>query len=120
MTQYAEFDSTQVSSTIAALSQQQAVSAASMEGPQAVLSDDGHVRMALAACISVTVSEGKICLNLPFDIGDICLPIPPWVPEGTAAKACIDVCSTFGVPTGIEVTVSALDTVLLRRSWGRC
>ena len=44
---------------------------------------------ALAECISVTVKDHKVCLDLPLGIGSVCIPIPISVPEGTAAQACL-------------------------------
>ena len=67
--------------------------------------DDGHLSLA-GGCISVTVENGKVCLNLPLGIGKYCLPIPSIIPNGTAAEACIHICTTFGIPTGVKVTVS--------------
>ncbi|MDP3895472.1 MAG: hypothetical protein Q8Q62_02230, partial [Mesorhizobium sp.] len=67
--------------------------------------DDGHLRLA-ASCISVTVDNGKVCLNLPLGIGQVCVPIPAIFPNGTAAQACLDICTTWGIPTGVRLTVS--------------
>ena len=74
----------------------------------------------LAECIKVTVEENKICLSLPLGIGKVCLPIPISIPNGTAAEACLDICTTWGIPTGIKVSVSALGHVIVEKSFGRC
>ncbi|MEJ6395548.1 hypothetical protein V8J82_19975 [Gymnodinialimonas sp. 2305UL16-5] len=41
--------------------------------------EDGHLFMA-AGCISATVKNGKICLNLPLGFGRYCFPIPSSIP----------------------------------------
>ncbi|MEP2703489.1 MAG: hypothetical protein ABJQ71_08640 [Roseibium sp.] len=84
-----------------------------------VQSEDGHLRLA-AACISVTVEDGKICLNLPLGIGKVCLPIPSIFPNGTAAEACLHICTTWGIPTGVKVTVSIAGKVIVEKSFGKC
>lgn len=81
--------------------------------------DDGHLRLA-ASCISVTVENGSVCLNLPLGIGNICLPIPSIFPNGTAAQACLDICTTWGIPTGVRVTVSIAGQTIVDKSFGKC
>jgi hypothetical protein len=61
-----------------------------------------------AACIEVTVSNGKVCLSLPLGFGSICLPISLGIPDGTAASACLDIRTIWGFPIGVCVSVSAL------------
>lgn len=81
--------------------------------------DDGHLRVA-AQCISVTVEDGKVCLNLPLGIGKFCFNIPSIIPNGTAAQACLDICTTWGIPTGVKVTISVAGKVILEKSFGKC
>jgi hypothetical protein len=45
----------------------------------------------LADCVSVTVKDQKVCLELPLDLGEKCVEVPDWVPNGEAARACISV-----------------------------
>lgn len=73
-----------------------------------------------AGCVSVTVKNGKVCVNLPLGIGSYCLPVPSWVPEGADLKACIDICTTWGIPTGVKLTVSFNDTVLFTKTFLKC
>ena len=75
---------------------------------------------ALAQCISVTVGDHKVCLNLPFGIGSVCIPLPISVPEGTAAQACLSICTTWGIPTGVKVTVSVGGVTVVTKSFGKC
>lgn len=74
----------------------------------------------LAQCISVSVANHKICLNLPLGIGKVCLPIPINVGNGTAAKACLSICTRFGIPTGVKVTISVGGTVIVTKKFGLC
>ncbi|KAF0122237.1 MAG: hypothetical protein FD152_3616 [Xanthobacteraceae bacterium] len=83
------------------------------------LADDGHLRIA-AQCISVTVDNGKICLNLPLGLGKFCFPVPPVFPNGTAAQACLSICTTWGIPTGVRVTISIAGNVILEKTFGKC
>lgn len=75
---------------------------------------------ALAECISVTVSDNKICLNLPLGLGSVCIPIPLSVPDGTAAQACLSICTTWGFPTGVKVTISVAGVTIVTKSFGKC
>lgn len=61
-----------------------------------------------AACIEVTVKNGKVCLSLPLGFGSICLPIPLGIPDGSAASACLSIRTIWGFPTGVCASVSAL------------
>ncbi|MDQ2892383.1 MAG: hypothetical protein M3R64_04735 [Pseudomonadota bacterium] len=71
-------------------------------------------------CISVTVENGNVCLNLPLGIGNFCLPIPNIFPNGTAAQACISICTTWGFPTGVKVTVSIAGHVVVEKTFLKC
>lgn len=79
--------------------------------------DDGRLKVS-AQCISVTVTNGQVCLNLPLGIGSVCLPVPSWVPNGTAAQACLDICTKWGIPCGVEVTVSVAGQTIVQKGFG--
>lgn len=79
--------------------------------------DDGTLKLG-AQCISVTVSNGQVCLNLPLGIGSVCLPVPGWVPDGTAAQACLDICTKWGIPCGVQVTVSVAGQTIVQKGFG--
>lgn len=72
-----------------------------------------------SACVSVTISNGQVCLNVPV-VGSVCIPIPVPFPDGTAADACIDLCKRFGIPCGAKVTVSVLGRVVASKGFGCC
>lgn len=78
---------------------------------------DGALKVS-AQCVSVTVTNGQVCLNLPLGIGSVCLPVPSWVPNGTAARACLDICTKWGIPCGVEVTVSVAGQQIISKGFG--
>lgn len=88
-------------------------------GGAAVLASAAVSSTALDACVSVTINNGQVCLNVPI-FGSVCIPIPLPIPSGTAAQACIDVCTKFGFPCGVKVTVSVLGQVVASKSFGCC
>ena len=55
-------------------------------------------------CVSVEYTGGKICVDLPF-VGEICFDVPVDLPIGAQLEVCLDVTTTFGVPTGFIITV---------------
>jgi hypothetical protein len=72
-----------------------------------------------AQCISVTISNGKACLNIPI-YGNVCIDIPSSVPSGQVAEACIDVCKKFGIPCGVKVYVKVAGQTVASQDWGCC
>ena len=120
MPTYHEFDKAEIDASLKAAASHYDHNSLQAAGADGSVADNGHIVMAAAACLSVTVEDRKVCLSLPLNIGKVCLPIPLWIPNGTAAQACIDICTTFGIPTGVEVSVSALGRVIVRQSWGAC
>jgi len=78
---------------------------------------DGGLKIS-AQCISVTVQNGQACVNLPLGLGSACLPIPGWIPNGTAAQACLDLCTKWGIPCGVEVTVSVAGQQIVQKTYG--
>ena len=83
---------------------------------QGMVFADGSLKVA-AQCISVTVKNGQACLNLPV-VGSECLSVPSWVPNGTAVQACLDICTKWGVPCGVEVTLSLAGQKILSKGFG--
>lgn len=73
-----------------------------------------------AECVSVTVENHSICINLPLGFGKHCFSIPLNIPNGTAGQACLHICTTFGIPTGIKVTVSLAGITVVSQSFGKC
>lgn len=79
--------------------------------------EDGTLKLS-AQCISLTVQNGQVCLNLPLGLGSVCLPIPSAFPNGTAAQACLDICTKWGIPCGVEVTVSIAGNRIVQKGFG--
>lgn len=120
MPTYHEFDKREIDASLKTVASHYDHQALKATGAGGGLADNGHIAIAAATCISVEVENGKVCLKLPLGIGSVCLPIPSWIPNGTAAQACIDICTTWGIPTGVKVSVSALGKVIVQQSWGMC
>ena len=83
------------------------------------LSDSGELAL-LAECIEVKVENNKICLKLPLGFGQVCIPIPISIPNGTAAKACLHICTTLGIPHGVKVTISVAGVTIVTKKFGKC
>lgn len=72
-----------------------------------------------AGCVSITVENGKVCVELPLNIGKFCFPVPN-IPDGTVGQACIDICTHLGIPTGVKLTVTLLGRVIFQKSFLWC
>ncbi|MDB5591511.1 hypothetical protein [Enterovirga sp.] len=112
---YASFSSASVDQALDAARRASQAQVQSTDRPSTL--DDGNLKVA-AQCISVTVQNGQVCLNLPLGLGSVCLPIPIPVPNGTAAQACLDICTKFGFPCGVEVTVSVAGQRVVSKHFG--
>lgn len=74
----------------------------------------------LCTSISVSIRDGKACLNLPV-VGAVCIPVPDFVPNGTAVSAQACVCTRLGfIPCGVSVTLRALGQTIVSESFGCC
>ena len=121
---YHEFDEQAVTEAIAtARAAHQETTGAPMSeaasAPVSLADSDGALEIA-AQCITVTVANKKICVKLPLGIGQICVPVPGFVPNGQAAQACIAICTTFGIPTGVRLTVTVGGQTIVRKTFGKC
>ena len=72
----------------------------------------------LAECITVTINNNRVCLNLPLGLPSFCLPIPIHVPNGTVAQACIRICTFFGIPTGACVSITVAGQTVASQCFG--
>ncbi|NMG40617.1 hypothetical protein GRZ55_15330 [Chelativorans sp. ZYF759] len=118
MATYHEFDQKAVASALEA-ARGHYDQAALLKSNEVNPVDDGHLSIS-GGCISVTVEGGKVCVNLPLGIGSICVPIPPIFPDGTAAQACISICTTWGIPTGVRLTVSIAGQTIINKTFLKC
>lgn len=73
-----------------------------------------------AECVSVTVENNKICINLPLGFGKHCFSIPVSIPNGTAGKACLSICTTWGIPTGVRISVVIAGITVVGQTFGKC
>jgi len=68
-----------------------------------------------AACISVTSGNHRVCLNVPI-VGNICIPLPFDLPDGTAVQACVSIRTiNFGIPTGVCVRIRVAGEEIVSR-----
>ena len=119
MSTYHEFDKAAIDAAIQSAQSHYDHGALRSKGASGDLADDGHLSIA-ASCVAVTVEDGKICLSLPLNIGKVCIPIPKIIPNGTAAEACLHICTYWGIPTGVKVTISVLGKVIVKKTFGKC
>jgi len=77
---------------------------------------DGGVAPSCDLSVSGTISNGQACINTP--IGNECVSVPSFVPNGTAFQVCGDLCTSFGIPTGICITVTALGQQVASECFG--
>ncbi|WP_375460666.1 hypothetical protein [uncultured Enterovirga sp.] len=113
---YPEFSAESVNQALEAARRHSQARMAQAANAQPML-EDGSLKLA-AQCISLTVQNGQVCLNLPLGLGSVCLPIPISFPSGTAAQACLDICTKWGIPCGVEVTVSIAGQRIVSKNIG--
>ena len=77
-------------------------------------------RTLLAECISITVSNNQVCLNIPLGVGNICIAIPFNVPNGTVTQACLSICTIWGIPTGVCVSIDVGGAEIVKQCFGFC
>ena len=114
--EHASFDSEIIKQSLAAAKAHSDELHASL-APGAMELTDGAMMIG-AQCISVTVKNHKVCINLPLGIGSKCFTVPAWVPEGPAVQACLDICTKWGIPCGVQVTLSVAGKLILKKGFG--
>jgi hypothetical protein len=119
MSTYHSFDEKGIQETLDTARNHFADMDVSSLGATSDLSSNGHMLLH-SQCIAVTVEKGKVCLSLPLGFGKVCLPIPIKFPDGTAAQACLKICTTWGVPTGIKVSVEIAGITVVSQTYGKC
>lgn len=73
-----------------------------------------------AECISVTTSGNQVCFDLPLGFGQHCFSLPITIPSGSVGQACLSICTTWGIPTGVRVTVTIAGVQVVSQSFGKC
>jgi hypothetical protein len=117
--EFHKFDDAAITSALAAAAEHNESFGVSAAAGPSNLAASGEFFIS-AQCITIKVQNHKICLSLPLGIGSVCLPVPNFVPNGTAVSACLGICTTFGFPTGVSVTITALGHVVVKKSFGKC
>lgn len=87
--------------------------------PDFDLKNGGCIQVS-AECISIVTKNHKVCLELPFKLGRHCISVPVNIPDGTAGKACLTICTTWGIPTGVKVSVVIGGITVISQSFGKC
>ena len=116
--EHPSFDSSAIDQAIET-AQRHSTSVQATTGGRHLGMDNGELKVS-AQCISLSVQNGQVCLNLPLGLGSVCLPVPPWVPGGATVQACLDICTVWGVPCGVEVTVSFNGQQIVQKGFGCC
>lgn len=80
----------------------------------------GGCLLVAAECIKITTEGNKVCINLPLGFGKHCFTLPVSIPSGTVGKACLSICTTWGIPTGIKVSIIIAGITVLSQSFGKC
>jgi hypothetical protein len=69
-------------------------------------------------CVDLRSGESEVCLDLPLGLGSVCIPLPFDLPDGKAAQACLYICTTLGLPTGVSVRVTVGGFTVVDQSFG--
>jgi hypothetical protein len=82
--------------------------------------DLGGCLLVAAQCVEVRIENQKVCLKLPLNLGRHCFKLPGNIPNGTVGKACLSVCTKFGLPTGVKVKIDIGGQTVVEQTFGRC
>jgi hypothetical protein len=110
---YASFDDDAVTKTLEAA--RQPYEGVNMRAITEITPTDSAGLELRAQCISVTSGNHKVCINLPLGLGSACLPLPFDLPDGTAVRACLSIRTTWGIPTGVCITLSVGGEQIVRK-----
>ena len=80
----------------------------------------GSCMLVAAECISVTTEGRSVCVNLPLGFGKHCFTLPITIPSGSVGQACLHICTTWGVPTGVKLTIVIAGITVVSQSFGKC
>ena len=113
--EYAEFDEQAITATLEAARQP-------FEGRDAsavtdLSTTEGGVLEMRASCISVVSGNRRVCLRLPLGIGQVCIPVPFDVPNGTPVRACLSIRTSWGFPTGVCVKLYVAGEQIVSRCY---
>jgi hypothetical protein len=80
----------------------------------------GGCMLVSAECIKVTTEGHSVCVSLPLGIGKHCFSIPVSIPSGSVGQACLSICTTWGIPTGVKVSIVIAGITVISQSFGKC
>jgi hypothetical protein len=89
-----------------------------LSATESLAADDGHL-LTLAECIELEIKDGKVSLELPLGLGAASIPVPIKF-NAKIASICLHICTTFGIPTGVRVTVSIGGMTIVTKTFGKC
>lgn len=112
--EYYEFDEQAVTATLEASRQQFEGRDLRAEPDFSAPAEGGELELR-AACISVTSGNNRVCLRLPLGIGQVCIPVPFDIPNGTAIRACLSTRTSWGIPTGVCVKLYVAGEQIAKR-----
>lgn len=122
MSHYVSFDQSKIDAALEAAREHAGEHGGNVLTANALTDFDPHLGgeySVSGGCVSVTVESGKVCVDLPL-VGKYCLPVPSWIPSGAELQACVSLCTTWGVPTGVKLTVSFNGTTIFTKSFLKC
>jgi len=79
-----------------------------------------HETVFIQGCLgaSYNADSHQICVSLPI-VGNVCVPSPVNLPIGVQIQACYQTCTTWGIPTGVQVSFRVNGAVILSQNFGR-
>ena len=105
--EYYEFDEQAISATLEVIRQQP--EGADLRAEPDFSATAGGEAELRDACIEVATSNNQVCLNLPLGIGNVCLPVPFDLPDGSLVRACLSIryrkIAFIKIPTGVCIEI---------------
>jgi len=80
----------------------------------------GGCMLVAAECIKVVTKGNQVCVKLPLGFGTHCFTLPVSIPSGSVGQACLSICTTWGIPTGVKVSVVIAGITVVSQSFGKC
>jgi hypothetical protein len=69
-----------------------------------------------ASCFEIRSTNRRVCLRLPLGLGNVCIPLPFDLPDGSLVRACVSIRTVWpGIPTGVCVRISLAGEQLVKR-----
>lgn len=82
-----------------------------IESVQNQLSSTNVQALSLSACVGASYRNGDVCFDFPV-FGNVCVNVPIGIPANANLRVCGDVCTTWGIPTGLKITLYVNDQAL--------